>query len=118
MPHLVLEYSANILQEVDWRGLFARLHQAVAESGAPLAGCKSRAVRHETYCVADGAPAGAFLHLSIALLSGRSDEAKAALTARCLQLLADEYRPSLATLDLQISVELRDLHRESYQKAS
>jgi 5-carboxymethyl-2-hydroxymuconate isomerase len=116
VPHLVLEYSANVTQEVAWDRLFAHLHQAVAEAGAPLAGCKSRAVRHDTYHVADGRPGGAFVHLSIALLPGRTDEASAALSGRCLQLLVEEFRPSLESLDLQITVEVRDLHRESYQK--
>lgn len=116
MPHLVLEYSANVAQEVRWDRLFSRLHQAVAEAGAPLAGCKSRALRHESYHVAGGGPGAAFVHLSIALLPGRTDGAKAALSARCLELLVEEYRPSLDSLDLQITVEVRDLHRESYQK--
>jgi 5-carboxymethyl-2-hydroxymuconate isomerase len=116
VPHLVLEYTANVRQEVDWSALFSRLHQAVAEAGGPLAGCKSRAVRHEDYAVADGQPGGAFVHLSIGLLSGRTDEAKAALARRCLELLVEEYQPSLDSLALQITVEVRDLHRESYQK--
>jgi 5-carboxymethyl-2-hydroxymuconate isomerase len=112
----VLEYSANIAQVVDWSSLFLRLHQAVAASGAPVASCKSRAVRHEDYCVADGQPGGAFVHLTVALLSGRSDEVKAEVTRRCARLLAEEYRPSLESLNLQISVELRDLHRASYER--
>jgi 5-carboxymethyl-2-hydroxymuconate isomerase len=116
VPHLVLEYTANVTQEVDWSALFSRLHRAVAAAGAPLAGCKSRAVRHEDYFVADGRPGGAFVHLTVGLLSGRTDEAKAAIAGACLQLLVEEYRPSLDSLDLQITVELRDLHRESYQK--
>jgi len=116
VPHLVLEYSANVTQEVDWSGLFSRLHRAVADAGAPLGGCKSRAVCHEAYHVADGQAGSAFVHLTLGLLAGRTDEVKAALTGRCLQLLVEEYRPSLESLDVQISVELRDLHRESYQK--
>ncbi len=116
MPHLVLEYTANVTQNVDWSALFSRLHQAVAAAGAPLAGCKSRAVRHEDYYVADGRAGGAFVHLTIGLLSGRADEDKAGLARRCRELLVEEYRPSLEALDLQITVEVRDLHRESYQK--
>ncbi|MDX9830619.1 MAG: 5-carboxymethyl-2-hydroxymuconate Delta-isomerase [Anaerolineae bacterium] len=116
MPHLVLEYSDNVTQQVDWSALFSSLHQAVAGVGAPLQNCKSRAIRHEAYHVADGRPGGAFVHLTIGLLAGRTDEVKAALTRRCLELLAETFRPSLGSLDLQISVELRDLHRESYQR--
>ncbi len=116
MPHLVLEYSDNVMQPVDWSALFSGLHQAVAEAGAPRQNCKSRAIRHETYQVADGLPGSAFVHLTIGLLAGRTDEVKAALARRCLELLAETFRPSLDSLDLQISVELRDLHRESYQR--
>jgi len=118
VPHLVLEYSANITQEVDWSALFSRLHQATAAAGASLAACRSRAIRHETYYVADGQPGGAFVHLTVALLSGRTDEVKAEVTRRCAEVLVEEYRPSLESFDLHISVELRDLHRESYQKVT
>jgi len=116
MPHFVLEYSDNVTQRVDWNALFSGLHQAVAQAGASLQNCKSRAIRHDTYYVADGRPGAAFVHLTVGVLAGRTDEEKAALTRRCLALLAEAFRPSLDSLDVQLSVELRDLHRESYQR--
>jgi 5-carboxymethyl-2-hydroxymuconate isomerase len=48
MPHLTLEYSAN-LEEPDLAGLFAALHEVVATLGFAVDDCKSRATRCESY---------------------------------------------------------------------
>lgn len=119
MPHLVLEYTDNVAQEVAYDEMFAALHQILVQTtGASLAACKSRAVQLQRYYLAEGQPDGAFVHLTIGLLAGRSDEQKMEATRQCAQVLAAHYRPSLDALGLQISVELRDIHRESYYKVS
>lgn len=117
MPHLVLEYTDNVSQKVAFDDLFARLHQVLVAtvSAAPEA-CKSRAVPLHTYYLADGRAGRALVHLTIAILAGRSDELKMNLSEQCLQVLTEFYRPSLAALDLQISVEVRDMHRDSYRR--
>ena len=62
MPHLTLEYSSNVTQEVDFQALFLELHQMVAEHGDTLvANCKSRAYRLDDYLVASGEAGAAFV---------------------------------------------------------
>ena len=51
MPHLTLEYTANLDFEV--QPLLARLHSELVATGAiNLKGLKSRAVRHGEYRIA------------------------------------------------------------------
>jgi 5-carboxymethyl-2-hydroxymuconate isomerase len=72
MPHLVLEYSANVPDAPDHHRLLRQLHEALVASAAfDLANVKSRVVRHEAFRVADGTPGRAFVHLTAAVLDGR-----------------------------------------------
>jgi 5-carboxymethyl-2-hydroxymuconate isomerase len=117
MPHLNLEYSANIDQAVDFSGLFRELHQVLNEAGGvSLNNCKSRARTLETFYIGDGSETHALVHLEIALLAGRSMEIKNAITGGALEVLQKHYQASLEVCDLQISVELRDIDRDPYAK--
>ena len=117
MPQLRLEYSSNITQPVLFEELFAGLHEALAQTaGVSVDACKSRAMRRATFRVGGGRPEQAFVHLEVGLLAGRSPERHRAVAAACLEVLADVYAPSLQALDLQITVEVRSMERESYQK--
>lgn len=117
MPHLVLEYSANVPDEPDFRRVLLDLHDAlVASSLFERKDIKSRAVRHDVFAVADGAEDRAFVALSIAILDGRSDDVKAALSESALDVLVRAF-PKLAEGGRgAISVEVRDLHRASYRR--
>jgi 5-carboxymethyl-2-hydroxymuconate isomerase len=119
MPHLWLEFSDNVTQPVPFDKLFSRLHQAMAHSaGVPVEACKSRATARSTFRVGEGRPGQAFVHLEIGLLTGRSPEQHREIAAACLEILGEVYAPALQALDLQITVEVRGMERESYQKLS
>ena len=117
MPHLVLEYSANVLDEPDLRRVLLDLHEAVMAAGLfERKDIKSRAVRHDVFAVADGAEDRAFVALSIAILDGRPDDVKAALAEAALEVLVGSYPKLVAGGRGAISVEIRDLHRASYRR--
>jgi 5-carboxymethyl-2-hydroxymuconate isomerase len=117
MPHLRLEYSDNVGQPVPFDELFPHLHKALARTaGVPLDACKSRAIPRDTFRVGEGRPDQAFVHLEVGLLAGRTPEQHREVAAACLEVLADAYASSLESLDLQITVEVRGMERESYQK--
>ena len=117
MPHLVLEYSANVPDRPDLGRVLLDLHGALMASALfERKDLKSRAVRHEVYAVADGAPDRAFVALSIVILEGRPDEVKAAISEAALDVLTRAYPKLVAGGRGAISVEVRDLHRASYQR--
>ena len=117
MPHLVLEYSANVPDEPDLRRVLLDLHDALVASALfERKDIKSRAVRHDVFSTGEGAEDRAFVALSIAILEGRSDEVKAALSEAALDVLVGAF-PNLAEGGRgAISVEVRDLHRASYRR--
>jgi 5-carboxymethyl-2-hydroxymuconate isomerase len=117
MPHLVLEYSANVPDEPDLRRVLLDLHDALVASALfERKDIKSRAVRHDVFAVADGAEDRAFVALSIAILDGRSDEVKAALSEGGLDVLQRAFPKLVGGGRGAISVEIRDLHRASYRR--
>lgn len=117
MPHLVLEYSANVPDHPDVRRVLIDLHDAVMASALfERKDIKSRAVRHDVFAVADGAEDRAFVALAIAILDGRPDDVKAALSEAALDVLARAFPKLVAGGRGAISVEIRDLHRASYRR--
>jgi 5-carboxymethyl-2-hydroxymuconate isomerase len=117
MPHLVLEYSANVPDRPDLRRVLLDLHQALLASALfERKDLKSRVVRHDVFAVADGAEDRAFVALSIAVLDGRPDEVKAALSEAALDVLIRAFPKLVAGGRGAVSVEVRDLHRASYRR--
>ncbi len=117
MPHLTLEYSGNIKQQIRAHELFPKVHEVLVRLGpTKVEHCKSRAMRRDDYFIGDGGPRHAFVHLDVRLLSGRSLETKQGIGQQILKLLKGHFAPSLTELDLQITVEVRDIDRQVYFK--
>lgn len=117
MPHVVLEYSANVLETVDHTALFGELHQAVLELQAfPQLDIKSRAMRCTDYYMGDGSPEAAFVHLRFSLLAGRDISVRQRLVQTCMRVLTAYFAGSIAQLQCQVTVELREMDRATYAK--
>jgi 5-carboxymethyl-2-hydroxymuconate isomerase len=117
MPHLILEYTANVEQPIQFEMLFADLHQIlVEEGGIRLDNLKSRANRLDAYYIAGGAADQAMVHLDLRLLAGRPPAWKQQIGQQVLHCLKDYYGPSLASLRLQITVEIHDIDPDAYFK--
>lgn len=119
MPHVILEYSANILDDADFPHMFAQLHQLLVEHGkCRLDDIKSRAIGCEHYRVGDGDERNAFAHLTLCLLEGRDADALQGLGEACLELMQTFYANSLAEQRCDLTVEIRPMRRDSYFKVS
>ncbi len=117
MPQLTLEYTGNIDQRVNFTALFSALHQVLAElGGVHIENCKSRAVRRDDFYIGSGEPGNAFVHLDVTMLEGRSLALKQAVGAGILRILQQTFAPAMATHDLQITVEIKDIKRATYFK--
>lgn len=117
MPHLVLEYSGNVIDSVDPRSLFGEVHTALLEfESFPLSDIKSRVVRYDDYCIADNDPSHAFVHLNFSLLAGRDISVRQRIVQACLRVLTKHFAKSLAQLKCQISAEVREIDRSTYTK--
>ena len=118
MPHLVLEYTDNIGIAIQLTDLFGQLHEAISQTGGiAIENCKSRAYKLQNYWTGPGEPDNAFVHLEIQVLEGKTLELKQELGRRCLGLLRSHFAGVPANLDLQITIEIRDMPPEFYFKA-
>jgi 5-carboxymethyl-2-hydroxymuconate isomerase len=119
MPHAILEYSDNILDDADFPHLFSRLHRILVEAGkCRLDDIKSRAIGCEYFRVGDGDERNAFAHLTLCVLEGRDVEALQSLGEACLELLQEFYGMSLEEQRCDLTVEIRPMRRDSYFKIS
>jgi 5-carboxymethyl-2-hydroxymuconate isomerase len=119
MPHLVLECSANVPDEPDFDIVLRRLHEAMTTAGPfDLANVKSRAVRHERFRVADGAPDRAFVHLTVSVLAGRDGAALRSTAEALLAVLRESFPRARAERRCDLTLEIREMRRDLYSKSS
>ena len=117
MPHIRLEYTANVAQPPAFGQLFLELHRTLnSVAGIDINNCKSRAVRLEEYLIAQAEDTKAFVHLDVSFLEGHSDEVRREIGARFLESARRSFATAIAGQDLQISVEIRDIDRKFYFK--
>ncbi|WP_369143874.1 5-carboxymethyl-2-hydroxymuconate Delta-isomerase [Streptomyces sp. R44] len=109
MPQITVDYSAPL----DRRGFALALHPIVVETvDATLDACKTRFREVEELVVGDGAADDHIVHVDIALLAGRTEQAKARLSEAVLALLPAYLK---AKEGVHLSVEVHDLDG-SYRK--
>lgn len=117
MPHLTLQYTENINQDIDFPDLFSKLHGILVDPGGiKIDNCKSRAIRLENYYIGRGEISNAFVHLDVQFLEGRSILLKKEIGNQMLDALKKYYKLSIAEFNLQITIEIRDIQREVYYK--
>ncbi|OPK09126.1 5-carboxymethyl-2-hydroxymuconate Delta-isomerase [Pseudomonas sp. VI4.1] len=116
MPHLHMEYTAN-LPELNADVALIRLNNALVASGQFAAefDIKSRAVKVETFKVGTALTERAFVHVKLALLSGRSGQIKKQLSDSLLAVVQDLCQWPTG-IEVQLAVEILDIDRESYTK--
>ena len=73
MPHIQIDYSANLETRLDVAGLCRVLRDAAVSTGVlPLAGIRVRAIKADHVVIADGNPDHAYLDISVRLRGGRT----------------------------------------------
>ena len=117
MPQVIVEYTENI-PGLPVHEVLRALNRRLFESGEFQAhDIKTRAVCVRDFLVGDGADAHAFVHVSLAILGGRPEATKAAISKSLMDALQSMV-PRTEGVTLQLSVEVRDMERAVYSKAS
>lgn len=108
MPHLTYEYTANLAADADIAGLLRKSNQVlIAQDGVfPTGGIRSRAIRLEDYCVADGSADDAFVHATLKIGAGRSDEAKKKTGDELFRMITEHFAAIYASRSLALSMEI------------
>ena len=108
MPHLIIEYSANVADVVDVPDLVGAVHAAALATGtAPLDALRTRAVARDHYAIADRDPSNKFIAVTARLGAGRSDSEKDSLVEVLMDAL-DEFLGE-AQDTIMLSVEYQEI---------
>ena len=115
MPHCILEYTSNIVDQPVWADIFKEIHAVLIATGEwHCADIKSRAIELHNYYICNGNPSQAFVSLSIQILAGRSDNLKKSISESCLKTVASHFPLTLKQLQTSITVQIVDIHEASY----
>jgi 5-carboxymethyl-2-hydroxymuconate isomerase len=110
MPHLTLEYSANLDGRVDMRGLCSALLKTLLETelfeeGAP----RVRAIACDAYAIADELPENSFIDASLRIGAGRTADDKKRIGEALFAAMSSFLAPLFETPHFALSVEIREI---------
>ncbi len=112
MPHLIYEITDNLdTAEADIQGLLQKSNQVLIDQGGvfPTGGIRSRVIWLKDYCVADGAqPSDAFVHATLKIGAGRSDEAKKKTGDELFALLSEHFAACFERHGVALSMEIAE----------
>ena len=113
MPHLIVEYSANLERRADIGALCRRLLRAVLETGLFEVGAvRVRAVRCDHYAIADMAPDNSFVDLNFRIGRGRSLEEKKRAGETIFAAAGEALASLFESPHFALSLEIREIDSE------
>lgn len=114
MPHIVVEYSANLESDVTPQRLVDALHAAALATGVfPLGGLRTRAARRDVYRIADGDPDHAFVAVVARIGKGRPLATREAVAQALMRALEVETAHAFARRGLGLTVEVQEIEGPS-----
>ena len=113
MPHLNIEYSANLEDKLDIQALVDRIHETALSTGIfPLGGVRTRAEARKYYRIANGDPRAGYIHMVVRIGSGRDLETRRAAGERIFAALCDFTKELYDSSPLALSFELLEIPPE------
>lgn len=110
MPHITVEYSANLEAQVSPRRLIDAIHRAALETSVfPIGGLRTRAERRDVYAVADGDPDNAFVAVVARIGEGRDAATRKRVAAALMAVLEAETVEAFRTRGLGLTVEVQEI---------
>ncbi|KAA0592056.1 5-carboxymethyl-2-hydroxymuconate isomerase [Azospirillum lipoferum] len=110
MPHLTVEYTGNLGVQADIPALLRKANAVLIAQGGvfPTGGIRSRAIRLDDFCVADGTADDAFVHLTLKIGAGRSAEQQKKTGDELFAMVRDHFAALFASRFLALSLEIQE----------
>ncbi len=113
MPHLTIEYSANLRDSGEWASLCRKLAGVLAsreQAGRPvfpLGGIRVRALAAPDWCIGDGSLAdAAFVHLRLMIGAGRAEPVKRETGDALFAVVREHFAQAFESRGLALSLEI------------
>lgn len=109
MPHLIVEYSANVEGKVALDELLDKLHASAVETGMfPLGGIRIRAYRADHYRIADCDPDNGYVHVTAIVGHGRPLDRRERVSKILFETISAHLEPLFSKSPLAISFNMRE----------
>src|SRR5580692_9335879 len=109
MPHLIVEYSANLDDQIDIQKLIEAVHQAALRTGVfEVAAVRTRAERRDYYVIADGHEDNAFVAISVRVAPGRPPETRKRLGQEIFDAACEFLQKTYDSTPIGISLEVQE----------
>ena len=113
MPHIVVEYSANLDAALSIEALVREVHGAVLATGLFKVGAvRTRAARRDVFVIADGDPQNAFINVVARIGRGRPAEKRRALAAAIMAALDAATAALAEARGLALSVYVEEIDED------
>jgi 5-carboxymethyl-2-hydroxymuconate isomerase len=110
MPHIIVEYSANIRGRIAPENLVQCVHEAALRTGVfPIGGTRTRAAERSCYRIADGHPDNAFVHIAMRIGHGRDLQTRRRAAEEVFREVCDFLEPLFQSSPLGISLEVQEI---------
>ena len=111
MPHLIVEYSANIEDQIALDALLDKLHTCALGTGVfPLGGLRVRAHRADAFRIADKAPDNGFVHVTALIGHGRPLDVQQRAAEELFAVLTKHLEPLYEKSPLALSLNVQESH--------
>jgi 5-carboxymethyl-2-hydroxymuconate isomerase len=110
LPHIVLEHSADLKSSLNESQILVKMHEMFIDTGvfSPRA-VRARSISYDDYVLTGAGES--FVHVSVSILAGRSDEQIEMLCDNLFSLLKDNI-----TQTDNVSLEIREMNPKTYRK--
>lgn len=118
MPHMILEYSDNVLERPEAKSFLRGLHDVLVASGPyKMEDIKSRIMVHDQYVVSGGDKDQAFVHLQLAIMP-RDQQIMQSTSEKLLAYVQSKFPKTSKDKNCAFSVEIRILEKDLYRKTA
>lgn len=117
MPHLIIDYSANMETRCDIAQLCDHMRRTMLETGVfPEAGIRVRAFRANHCSVADGDNRHGYIDMQLRIGAGRNAETRAQAAQSLFDAASDFLDAAFAADPLALSLSLEEITSETSHK--
>lgn len=113
MPHMSIEYSANLEPAIDMAAFCMLVQRAILDTGLfELGAVRVRAFRADAFAVADRLPENGFIDMNFRIGKGRSAEDKKRVGDSIFAAASDHLAKLFETPHFALSLEIREIDAE------
>jgi 5-carboxymethyl-2-hydroxymuconate isomerase len=110
LPHILIEYSANLEGALDFPRFLTDLRDTALSTGVfPLGGIRVRAYRADHYVIADGHSDNAFVHIMLRVGHGRALETRKQACDAIFATACERLGAVYDRIPLGISLEMQEV---------